>query len=114
MVCLAGTAAEQEFYGNRSTGARNDFEQAHRYIRMLIQTGLSDLGIVDPELVSKEQMREEGMRILKEIEERTSSILSRYRPVMEQSLEILLKEEVLSGEEFRRLLKAQSLTEARV
>lgn len=104
MICLAGAAAEQEFYGNRSTGAQNDFQQAHRYIRTLIQTGLSKLGIVDPELVSKEEMHEEAVRILKEIEKRTSRILSDHRQVMEQSLQILLKEEVLSGEEFRRLL----------
>jgi cell division protease FtsH len=114
MVCLAGTAAEREFYGNRSTGAQNDFQQAHRYVRMLIQTGLSDLGIVDPELVSKEQMHEEAVRILKELEERTSRILSEYRRAMEQSLQTLLSEEVLSGEEFRRLLRSQAPEKARI
>ena len=114
MVCLAGTVAEREFYGNRSTGAQNDFQQAHRYVRMLIQTGLSDLGIIDPELVGKEKMHEEAVRILKELEERTSRILSDYREAMEQSLEILLAEEVLSGEAFRRLLRAQTPEMARI
>lgn len=114
MVCLAGAAAEREFYGNRSTGAQNDFQQAHRHVRTLIRTGLSDLGIVDPELMSKEKMHEESLRILKELEERTSRILSSHRRVMEQSLEILLSEEVLSGDEFRRLLRAQTPEKARI
>ncbi|MFS8514891.1 MAG: ATPase, partial [Planifilum fulgidum] len=80
----------------------------------LIRTGLSDLGIVDPELMSKEKRHEESPRILKEREERTSRILSSHRRVMEQSLEILLSEEVLSGDEFRRLLRAQTPEKARI
>ena len=51
---------------------------------------------------------------LKELEERTSRILSGYRQVMEQSLRILLTEEVLSGEAFRRLLRSQAPEKARI
>ena len=68
LVCLAGSAAEKEVYGNRSTGSQNDFDQANRYTRLLIESGLSELGIINPELISKEKMQEEASRILEELD----------------------------------------------
>ncbi|MFC4078034.1 AAA family ATPase [Salinithrix halophila] len=105
MVCLAGAAAEEQIYGNRSTGAQNDYDQANRYTRTLIEAGLSDLGIIDKDLVSNETLHQESAKILKELHKETVHLLNRYSEVFEQALDILLKEEVLSGEQFRSLLE---------
>lgn len=108
IVCLAGAAAEENIYGSRSTGARNDYEQAGQYTRTLIEAGLSDLGIINKDLVSDESLHQETTKILKELHQRTLNMLDRYSDVFEQALVILLKEEVLSGEQFRDLLKMVS------
>ncbi|PTM58772.1 AAA family ATPase [Desmospora activa] len=105
MICLAGAAAEEQVYKNRSTGAKNDYEQANRFTRALIEAGLSDLGIIDKDLVSNETLHQESVKILKELHVRTVQLLDRYFPVFDAALTILLKEEVLSGEQFRELLK---------
>ncbi|PTX59950.1 ATP-dependent metalloprotease FtsH [Melghirimyces profundicolus] len=104
MVCLAGAAAEEKVFQNRSTGAQNDYEQANRYIRTMIDAGLSDLGIINKELVSNETLHNESAKILKELHEKTVQLLNQYTRVFEEALSVLLKEEVLSGEQFRRLL----------
>ncbi|SDX18777.1 ATP-dependent metalloprotease FtsH [Marininema mesophilum] len=105
MICLAGAAAEEQIYGNRSTGAQNDYEQANHYTKTLIESGLSDLGIIDMNLVGKEILHQESAEILKQLHGMTVQLLNRYSTVFEQALEVLLKEELLSGEQFRILLK---------
>ncbi|OYD09662.1 AAA family ATPase [Paludifilum halophilum] len=105
MVCLAGAAAEEQVYGNRSTGARNDYEQAGRYTRTLIEAGLSDLGIINKDWVSYETLHRESAKILKELHEQTAQMLNQYSEVFSRALDLLLKEEVLSGSRFRELLK---------
>ncbi|RAL20808.1 hypothetical protein [Thermoflavimicrobium daqui] len=102
MICLAGAAAEEQIYGNRSTGARNDYEQAYRYVRTLIETGLSDLGIIDPELMDKEKLQTEMSKQLQHLFKRTSELLFQYRSLFMECLYMLLQEETLSGEEFRK------------
>lgn len=105
MICLAGAAAEDKVYQNRSTGAQNDYEQANRNIRMMIDAGLSDLGIINKEWVSNETLHRESSKILKELYNQTLHLLHRYTHVFEEGLHVLLQEEVLSGEQFRQLLK---------
>lgn len=105
MICLAGAAAEQLIYGNRSTGAKNDYEQAIQIAKTMIDTGLSSLGIVDMKLLSKEALHQECNRILNDLFLQTEELLQRYRPLFEQALAILLEEEVLSGTAFRQLFQ---------
>ncbi len=104
-VCLAGAAAEQLIYGNKSTGAMSDYEQANRYVKSIIVAGLSELGIIDPDLISKEKMQEEASEILSRCFEETFQQLKEFRPMITDCLQILLKEEVLSGGEFRKMFK---------
>jgi ATP-dependent Zn protease len=96
---------EQLFYQNRSTGAHNDYEQARKYARTVVETGMSRLGLIDPQLISKEQVHEELSRLLNELFEETYELLKSIRSLFEPCLQILLKEESLSGEEFRDLMK---------
>ncbi|WP_010273775.1 AAA family ATPase [Paenibacillus senegalensis] len=104
MIALGGAVAEEMFYGNRSTGSRNDFEQALNLVKMMIDSGLTSLGIVDRDMVTQEELMKANSVILEELTERTRETLEAYRAVFIQSLSILIKEEVLSGDQFRSLL----------
>jgi ATP-dependent metalloprotease FtsH len=104
MVALGGSVAEEMFYGSRSTGSRNDFEQAINLVHNMMDCGLTSLGIIDRNMVTKEELMKENAAILEELTKSTRELLERYRLVFEQSLDILIKEEVLSGGQFRTLL----------
>lgn len=107
-ICLAGAAAELQIYGNKSTGASNDYQKANQYARAIIEAGLSDLGIIDPDLISKDKVQEESSKIITQLFRETVNNLAEYHKCFSDSLHILLKEEVLSGEDFRNLLKKTS------
>lgn len=112
MVALAGSAAEEMFYGGRSTGSRNDFEQALNLVRTMVDSGLTNLGIVESSMVTKEELMKENAIILEQLTIQTRELLNDYRMVFEQSLDILIKEEILSGDQFRTLLNQFNLTPA--
>ena len=104
MVALGGSAAEEMFYGGRSTGSRNDFEQALQLVTLMIDTGLTGLGIINRSMATKEQLTNETTAILNELTERTRHLLEQHRYAFDYALDILKKEEVLSGDRFRVLL----------
>jgi ATP-dependent metalloprotease FtsH len=104
MVALAGSAAEELFYGERSTGSRGDFDQALRIVSMMVDSGLTRLGIVNRSMVTTEQLMNENAAILNELTERTRRLLAERRDVFDRALDVLLKDEVLSGGTFRDLL----------
>jgi cell division protease FtsH len=106
MIALAGSAAEEMFYGGRSTGSRNDFDQALQMVRNMMDSGLTSLGIIDREMVPREVLMKENTAIMEQLTTRTRELLDNQRHVFVQSLDILMKEEVLSGETFRELLAA--------
>ncbi|MDF2961777.1 MAG: ATPase [Paenibacillus sp.] len=105
IIALGGSVAEQMFYGGRSTGSRNDFEQALHLVRTMMDSGLTNLGIIDRQMVTKEELMKENAAILEQLTASTRELLERHRDVFEQSLYILIKEEVLSGEQFRQLME---------
>jgi cell division protease FtsH len=107
-VCLAGAAAEQLVLGSKSTGAQNDYEQANRYARGLVQSGLSERGIIDAELIAKSELHETTTKILNELQTRTEQQLASYLPLFEECTAILMREEVLNGDEFRQLLREKA------
>ncbi|WP_018133298.1 AAA family ATPase [Effusibacillus pohliae] len=106
-VALAGAVAEELIFGNRSTGASNDFQQASNLARTLVTCGLSGLGIVDAENLQQSVLDEEIRRILAEIEKRTQELLSPYKTGIEQLSKRLVEEESMSGESFREWFKQQ-------
>jgi ATP-dependent metalloprotease FtsH len=107
MVALGGAVAEEMFYGNRSTGSRNDFEQALGLVRMMMDAGMTGLGIIDRQMVSKEELMRENAAILEQLTERTRQLLEEHRTVFERALAALLREEVLTGEQFRAILNEE-------
>ncbi|MBE9912851.1 AAA family ATPase [Paenibacillus donghaensis] len=112
MIALGGAAAEEIFYGGRSTGSSNDFEQALNIVQTMMKSGLTSLGIMDMDMVTKEELMKENHAILETLMKRTRTMLEERRVIFEQSLDILLKEETLSGEQFRCLFREHSLLPA--
>lgn len=104
MIALGGAAAEELFYGGRSTGSRGDFDQALQLVTTMMDSGLTTLGIIDRKMVTKEQLMNENNRILEQLMERTRRLLAEHKRVFDRSLDILLKEENLSGDRFREFM----------
>lgn len=105
MIALAGAAAEELFYGNRSTGSRGDFDQATGLVRNMAESGMTELGIVDGGMITPETFARLSRDMLDQLMEKTKSMLAERRDVFERSLELLMREESLSGEVFRRFLR---------
>lgn len=112
MIALAGSVAEEMFYGGRSTGSRNDFEQALSLVSTMVDSGLTSLGIITTQMVTKEQLMKENTRILEELTNQTRDFLDPYIDVFVETLDILIKEEVVSGDKFRNILADRCLTPA--
>ena len=101
MIALGGAVAEELHYGGRSTGSRGDFEQATNIVRTLIESGMSDLGIVHPEALTQEMWSKENGAILDALTEQTRELLGAHLDTFRHMLAILIREETLSGEELR-------------
>ncbi|MHB0880279.1 AAA family ATPase [Paenibacillus sp. SEL1] len=101
MISLAGATAEEMYYGGRSTGSSNDFEQALNIVHTMMTSGLTSLGIINMEMVTKEELMRENGEIMADLHTRTLELLEKHRPVFDNSLDILMKEETLSGDQFR-------------
>lgn len=104
-VFLGGAVAEELVYGERSTGASNDFQQAANLTKQIINSGLSTLGIVDEEFTPKNQINEVFTQILVKQEARVKSLLNDKIETLNHLAEFLLEKEKISGEEFRRVLQ---------
>lgn len=105
MVCLGGAVAEEIYYGGRSTGSKNDFEQALGMAQEIVQSGMSTLGIVHPQYVDKSKVHDEVNGILSGLVEKTRSMLGHHDNVFKESLQQLLDQEVVHGDQFRDMLK---------
>jgi len=79
MIALGGAAAEELFYGGRSTGSKGDFDQATQIVRTMIESGMSELGIVHPEAVTQEQWSAENAAILNGLTDKTGELLARHK-----------------------------------
>ena len=101
MISLAGATAEEMYYGGRSTGSSNDFEQALNIVHTMMTSGLTSLGIINMDMVTKEELMRENGQIMDDLHTRTLELLEKHRPVFDNSLDILMKEETLSGDQFR-------------
>jgi cell division protease FtsH len=109
LIALAGAIAEEICYGERSTGSRNDFEQALSLVRMMIECGLTELGIVDTKMLNNEEYNKANQHILTRLTNQTNHILHEQRELFGQMKQLLLQEETISGERFRELLKKSAL-----
>jgi cell division protease FtsH len=124
-VLLGGRVAEELVFGEISTGAQNDLQRATDMARsMVAEYGMSErLGLVTYErerrpmflpesfsaskAYSEEKAAEidkEISRVIEESHQRVRQILSEKRPVLEDLAKLLLENEMVPGEELRRML----------
>ena len=101
---LAGSLAEELVFGNRSTGASNDFEHVLRLVRTMVATGMSELGVVDVEGLPEGALHAQQTKIIGALEGRVREHLGTHREVLLAMADVLLDEESLSGDRMRMLL----------
>jgi len=110
-IALAGCLAEELQYGNRSTGAQNDFQQASQLARTMVRCGLSRLGIVDEEHLPERLLEREVRFILAERERATRELLRPYQGEIARLAKQVVREESVDGAEFRQWLSGLAPTE---
>ncbi|WP_374713703.1 AAA family ATPase [Symbiobacterium terraclitae] len=103
-VALAGFLAEELVFGEASTGASNDFEQATRLARHIVHAGLSPLGIVDAQHSGGELESAVVRQIIADQREQVAWFLAERRPVLDQVADTLVDVEVIDGDRIRQIL----------
>ena len=124
-VLLGGRVAEEQVFGEISTGAQNDLQRATDIARsMVTEYGMSDLlGLVTyeharqpmflPESFAPSktysetkatQIDEEISRVIEKAHERVRGILSAHRNVLDDLAHLLSQEEIVQGETLRKML----------
>lgn len=108
-VCIAGAIAEELIFGERSTGAVNDIEQATDLAKRMVFAGLSPLGIVSSDLPAAE-LNNAVVQLIKEQEDEVRELLSFRLGEITRIAQQLLVEESMGGEQFRALLEVQRVS----
>jgi cell division protease FtsH len=108
LIALGGAVAEEIYYGERSTGSRNDFEHVLSLVRMMMECGLTELGIVDTKMLSQEEYNRENQNILRKLMNQANHILQEQHELFGQTKQLLLQEETISGERFRELIQKKA------
>ena len=124
-VLLGGRVAEEQVFGEISTGAQNDLQRATDIARsMVTEYGMSDqLGLVTYEHAHQPmffpesfapgktysetkatQIDEEISRVIEKAHERVRGILSAHRNVLDDLARLLSREEIVQGETLRKML----------
>ena len=109
MVALAGAMAEEIKFKSRSTGARNDFEQAWQLAGELVANGLSSLGIVSREHLPDDKFFLESKAIIDRLEKQTREILQDHEALLNKLSDTLVREESIGRQEFEKII-SPSLT----
>ena len=124
-VLLGGRVAEEQVFGEISTGAQNDLQRATDIARsMVAEYGMSDLmGLATyerahqpmffPESLTPSktysekkaaQIDDEVTRVIEEAHQRVRGILSAHRNVLDDLAHLLSQEEIVQGETLRKML----------
>jgi len=104
-VLLAGSVAEELVLGDRSTGAGNDIEQAIKTAGQIIRSGMSELGVVDPDILPADLRYRVLNDIIRSQEKKVKEFLGSMREVIKHVMRTLLAEEKITGEQFRALTR---------
>lgn len=107
-IMLAGSIAEEELLGNRSTGSASDFEQVICLAQNIIRSGMSELGIVEIEALPQALRHKSISSIIREQENRVKLYISQSKTVIAKTVDLLLEQEKISGEEFRSLIRVKA------
>ncbi|MDO9574246.1 MAG: AAA family ATPase [Candidatus Contubernalis sp.] len=103
-ILLAGSLAEEEILGSRSTGASADFQQAIGIAKELISSGMSTLGVVSLRDIPGTILHDVISGILEREETKVKEIISCSSNLIKEVADYLLNQEKISGEAFRKML----------
>jgi len=103
-VMLAGALAEEMMLGGRSTGAGNDYLQATKTADQIINSGMSELGVVDPETLPRSFRYRTQKKILQCQEERVQIFLEMRKCQLSQVADLLLEQEKITGTQLRKIM----------
>jgi cell division protease FtsH len=113
-MILGGRAAEEIVFGQDEvdTGAGNDIQTLTRIVRAMVsQVGMSKLGLVALDTEHKEysedvaaQIDREMRSIVKQCHQKALYILEQHRWLMDILVDVLIEQESIDGEEFRRIV----------
>lgn len=103
-IMLAGALAEEMLLGGRSTGAGNDYLQATKAADQIINSGMSELGVIDPEILPKNLRYKTQKKILQAQEERVKNCLMNKKEQMSAVVELLLEKEKITGQKLRQII----------
>lgn len=106
MVAVAGAIAEEIKFGDRSTGAQNDFSQAWNLAQEIVESGLSSLGIVKKDSLPADKLFEECREIIAELERRTRCLLMANHNALTILADSLVDVESLDRQSFLELMPA--------
>jgi len=124
MVMMGGRAAEEVVFGEITTGAANDFDQATQIARaMVVEYGMSNLGPInfgptfdvtewgkgyfESQTISQQMLAkidEEIKKIINQAYKKAVNLIKEKRPLLDQVAEALLKKESLDQEEFEKIV----------
>ena len=96
-VYLAGAVSENIILGSRSTGASSDFNQAVQVARQIVAAGLSTLGIICEEILSKDTLHQTIQEIVQQQEQKVAGMLSGYLDTLKEIAALLVEQEYISG-----------------
>jgi len=102
-IAVAGSVAEEIFFGERSTGAVNDFNEAIKLAKQIVLSGLSDLGIVDMNKEDDSVSQEVKKIVHCQVNEARTILLSK-RPLLEALIEQLKLNEKVTGKQLQDLV----------
>lgn len=105
-VTVAGAMSEKVFYTEFSTGSTNDFDQAISLAKKLIDSGLSDLGITNCDILPKDVLNNQVTSIIEDVKKSTESVIAQYKYLIKDVSDYLLANETISGDEFRNKIAA--------
>lgn len=103
MVCLAGALSEDICLNMRSTGASNDFKEAWKLTREIVEDGLSELGVVGGDIPADILYRE-CKSILEQIEIITRQLLEKNQESIWKVTNGLLQEESMDRDRFMSII----------
>jgi len=106
MVALAGAVAEEIEYGNRSTGAKNDFGQAWNLAQQIVEAGLSSLGIVNINNTPEDVLYKECSSIINTLDQKTKAILEERKHVLNKIAKSAMDEETIDRNRFIELMQS--------
>ncbi len=103
-ILLAGSLAEEEILGSRSTGAASDFQQAVGIAKQLVSSGMSSLGVVCLQDVPGRILHDIISNIIEKEETKVKEVIGCYKDLIKEVADYLLTQEKISGEAFRKIL----------